>query len=305
MSRCEKPAGVNCGQDAGGSGWQEGRQEDAMLIGKALWMIESNLAAPVSLSGIARLLGVTRFHLARSFAETTGQPLMRYVWRRRLTRAAEALAYGEAPILTVALDALYASPEAFSRAFRAEFGMSPRSLRQSRAIENLTLTQPFIWSLPMSPTLPAPKIEMMPKRRFAGLVRRYDMQTRAEIPAQWAAYDERDTSVAGPVSDNYYGLCFNFSEAEGSFDYLCGQEVPQNVALPEGFSAQSIDGAYARFTCKGHISTIQAAWGEIYGHWLTTPDYAPRHGAAVEYYPPEFDGRTGDGGFEIWVPVKG
>ena len=49
----------------------------------------------------------------------------------------EALAYGDAPILTVALVALYASPERFP-APRALNSTYPRALRQSRAIETLT-----------------------------------------------------------------------------------------------------------------------------------------------------------------------
>ena len=53
------------------------------LIGKALWLIETNLAEPVTLNGFADQLAVTPYHLARAFAEATGQPLMRYVWRRR------------------------------------------------------------------------------------------------------------------------------------------------------------------------------------------------------------------------------
>ena len=30
-----------------------------------------------------------------------------------------------------------------------------------------------------------------------------------------------------------------------------------------------------------------------------------RPGPSVEYYPPQFDGLTGAGGFEVWVAVEG
>ncbi len=58
------------------------------LVGKSLWLIESNLTGVLTLNDLAEMAGVTPFHLARGFAETTGHPVMRYVWRRRLTRAA-------------------------------------------------------------------------------------------------------------------------------------------------------------------------------------------------------------------------
>lgn len=274
------------------------------LIGKALWLIETNLAEPVTLNGFADQLAVTPYHLARAFAEATGQPLMRYVWRRRLTLAAQALAYGHASILTIALDAGYASPEAFTRAFRAEFGLTPSALRRAGALETLTLTPPQQPRTAMPNLLTAPKIDLMPARRFAGPQRRYDMQSRAEIPAQWAAYNAEATRVPGASPGDYYGIVHNFSEEAGTFDYICGQEVPANAPLPTGFSATTIEGPYARFATKGHISTMNAVWSEIYNSWLTRPEYRPRKGASVEYYPPEFNGMTGDGGFEVWLPIE-
>ena len=95
------------------------------IVDQALWQIETNLNGPLTLAGLAETLKVTPFHLSRSLTALTGQPVTRYVWRRRLTRAAEALISTSASVLTLALDAGYASPEAFTRAFRAEFGLSP------------------------------------------------------------------------------------------------------------------------------------------------------------------------------------
>jgi AraC family transcriptional regulator len=48
---------------------------------------------------------------------------MRYVRGRRLTEAAKVLSDGAPDILTVALDAGYGSHEAFTRAFRDQFGV--------------------------------------------------------------------------------------------------------------------------------------------------------------------------------------
>ena len=150
-----------------------------------------------------------------------------------------------------------------------------------------------------------PQIDVMPTRHFAGPVQRYDMQTRAGIPEQWGAYNEVGLRVDGAVPGDYYGLVFNYSEDGGTFDYMCGQEVPAGAALPAGFGSTTIVGAYARFVTKGHISTMSAAWGEIFGDWLTRPQFRPRPGPSAEYYPPEFDGMSGEGGYEIWVAVEG
>ncbi len=91
-----------------------------------------------------------------------------------------------------------------------------------------------------------------------------------------------------------------------TFDYLCGQEVTTLAALSGGFEGVTTSaGKYARFATTAHISRMQAGWEEIYGDWLKRPAYPWRPGAAIEFYPPEFNGITGEGGWEIWLPVKG
>ena len=54
---------------------------------------------------------------------------MRYLRARRLSVAARALVNGVPDIFSVALDVGYGSHEAFTRAFRERFGVTPESVR--------------------------------------------------------------------------------------------------------------------------------------------------------------------------------
>lgn len=263
------------------------------IVDKAIWYVETHLGQPLTLA-----------HMARDLATLTGVPLIRYVWKRRLTRAVEALVAGEASVLTLALDAGYQSAEAFSRAFKAEFGLTPRQLRQKGTLTGLSLTQPMEFPKVTDRILAAPKIEDMPARNFAGPVVRYDMTTRAKIPAQWEAYNRDGIRVPAIGPRDYYALVANFNEQAGSFDYLCGQEVAADTPLPEGFKRLSVPaGKWARFSTRGHISTMQAVWTEVMNTWMGQPGLEARRGTSIEYYPPEFNGMTGQGGYELWVPV--
>src|SRR3954452_4261120 len=96
---------------------------------KALWFVESHLADALTLDEIGAIAGVSRFHLVRAFAAATGLSVMRYVRARRLTEAARRLADGAPDILAVALEAGYGSHEAFTRAFREHFGITPEAAR--------------------------------------------------------------------------------------------------------------------------------------------------------------------------------
>jgi AraC family transcriptional regulator len=94
-------------------------------LNKALWYVERHFTREITLEEIAGAAGVSRFYLTRAFAMTTGYSLMRYVRGRRLTEAARALVQGAPDILTVAVEAGYGSHEAFTRAFRDQFGAAP------------------------------------------------------------------------------------------------------------------------------------------------------------------------------------
>src|SRR5262245_44207751 len=111
---------------------------------KALWYIESHLAEPLTLDDVAGVAGVSRFHLVRAFATATGFSVMRYVRARRLSKAAQALAAGAPDILSLALDADYGSHEAFTRAFRDHFGVTPEMVRAATSLDHLKLQEPIL-----------------------------------------------------------------------------------------------------------------------------------------------------------------
>jgi AraC family transcriptional regulator len=275
-----------------------------MLIARAQWYIESFLDEPLTLDQIAGDCNVSTFHLTRTFSVLTGMPVMRYVWRRRLSRAAEALARQTPSVLTTALEAGYQSHEAFTRAFKAEFGLSPNQVRSDGRAPDSLIRPSFMSRTPMPRTLTPPVVETMPERLIVGLSRRYDMQTRSAIPAQWAAYNEDGATPSDAIAGKWYGVISAFSEADTSFDYLCGVEIARRCPLPPGQTLVTVRaGNYARFATRDHISAMNGMWAEIYSDWLGTDGLSPRLGPSLEYYPVEFDGRTGEGGYEIWIPV--
>jgi AraC family transcriptional regulator len=80
-----------------------------------------------SLAGEARL---SPYHFLRTFERITGVTPHQYVLRVRLRRAATALATEPGKVLDVALDSGFGDLSNFNRAFRAEFGVSPRAYRR-------------------------------------------------------------------------------------------------------------------------------------------------------------------------------
>src|SRR3954453_19145615 len=126
---------------------------------RALWYIESHLAEPMTLDEIAAVGGVSRFHMVRAFAAATGLPVMRYVRARRLTEAARCLAKGAPDILALALEADYSSHEAFTRAFRDHFGVTPEMVRATTCLDRLKLQEPIAMDSTLLDNLKPPRFE--------------------------------------------------------------------------------------------------------------------------------------------------
>ena len=69
-------------------------------------------------------------HFHRLFTAQLGENIASYVRRVRLERAGRKLRMGAVDITQVALAAGYDSHTAFGRAFKQQYGLSPREFRQ-------------------------------------------------------------------------------------------------------------------------------------------------------------------------------
>lgn len=80
----------------------------------------------------AREAGMGERSFRTWFWTVTGHTWRDYLTRRRLAEAARKLALSDALILSIAFDAGYETHEAFTRAFKREFTVSPREYRKRR-----------------------------------------------------------------------------------------------------------------------------------------------------------------------------
>ena len=84
-------------------------------------------------NGLASSAYLSRYHFDRVIRATAGEAPSQFRRRILLERAAYRLATGSDGILRIAVDAGYSSNEAFTRAFRRAYGVTPSSWRESPA----------------------------------------------------------------------------------------------------------------------------------------------------------------------------
>lgn len=98
-------------------------------IGRALMLIHGDIASHWTVDKLARAVGMSRSRFANQFRELVGSGPMNYVADWRLQRARQLLSEPGASIKAIAPLVGYTSSAAFTRAFTAHFGRSPRQQR--------------------------------------------------------------------------------------------------------------------------------------------------------------------------------
>jgi AraC family transcriptional regulator len=273
-------------------------------IGKAIWFIETHFSGEISLDDIAKSAGVSRYHVVRAFGIVTGRSVIRYVRGRRLTEAARSLVNGAPDILAVALDAGYGTHEAFTRAFREQFGLTPETVRAQRHLCNIELVEPIKMDETLLADLKPARFENRRPLLIAGLGERYTCETSKAIPAQWQRFVPYLGNILHQVGRDTFGVSYNGDDA-GNFDYIAGVEVSDFSDLPGAFSRVRIGPQkYAVFAHRDHISTIRRTINTIWSKWLPESGHEVADAPNFERYGEEFDPRTGMGGLEIWMPIK-
>jgi AraC family transcriptional regulator len=280
------------------------RESSISPVGKALWFIESHFASAITLDDLAKVAGVSRYHMTRAFGDVIGHPIMRYVRGRRLTEAARSLANGARDILAVALEAGYGSHEAFTRAFREQFGVTPETVRDHGHLADLDLVEPIKMEESMRTIVPPLRFERGNVLLIAGIAQRYTCETSAGIPAQWQRFLPHLGTIGGQIGRTAYGVRTN-SDDEGGFDYVCGVAVSHFSHVASDWSRLRIAAQkYAVFSHGDHISTIRSTWNTIWNKWLPESGHELVDAPDFERYGEAFDSHLGTGGLEIWVPIK-
>jgi AraC family transcriptional regulator len=270
-------------------------------VAKALWFIEYRIGDDISLADIAAFSGVSRFHLARTFGAVTGCSVIGYLRIRRLSEAAKRLALGAPDILALALDAGYGSHEAFTRAFRDQFGVTPDMVRCRADHTNLNLVEPLRMSNPTL-ALDPPRYETGPVLLIAGLGGRFTVETSRTIPDLWQRFSPYIGTVPGQIGFTTYGVCHN-GDGSGNFDYIAGVEVANFDGIPAEFSRIRLaERRYAVFTHRGHIVGLRATVDAVWNSWLPASGHTLADAPDFERYGETFRPETGP--VEIWLPIE-
>lgn len=121
--------------------WQHNIQ---LIIDKIDACIRSKNSEALTLSALAQEFGYSEYHFSRKFRELSGIQLRDYLRYRKLALAAKRVRDSGDSLLDIALDNGFSSHEAFTRAFKEAYGITPSEYRQNPVPLALhTVIKPF------------------------------------------------------------------------------------------------------------------------------------------------------------------
>ena len=273
--------------------------------------IEQCLDQPLSLDEIAARAGLSPYHFSRLFTARMGRSVMAHVRGRRLVRGARRLCDDpDLKLVELAFDCGFESQEAFTRAFKRVFGVSPGRFRTGFAVEPIEGQYPMNAPVAIAtPVARLPELVALPAFRVAGPARLYDQATKAEIPHLWPALIGALPFPGQAPGWATYGVVYSADEAQGCFRYMAGVGVLPECEPPPGFTAMEIPAAtYAvfRITLDGSAlhPQVKQAMAAIWCELIPRSGLKVVDGPDFELYDGRFDPQKAGSVIDFHVPVQ-
>lgn len=273
--------------------------------------IEEHLLTEVNIREMARAVGISEYHLKRTFSFLAGMSLTDYIKRRRLACANQDLLHGE-KVTDLAFKYGYHSVEGFSRAFREFSGYLPSETiknRQQTVFPRLTFYIDVRGGVSMDV-----KIEQKAAFHLVGVTK--------EVPIQFEGENQAIRELAAAITDEQraemhrladldpyqvLNASYDFDEdrmsEKGSLMHLIGVATTKDNCCEGLVQVAVASHTWAVFPNKGPFPQIlQETWGRIYSEWLPTVPYELAPAPEISFT--RFDGDQEERYSEIWIAIK-
>lgn len=280
-------------------------------INRALNFIEDHLFEDLTLELIAKQSAMSAYHFHRIFSAMVEITLAQYIRDRRLTEVLKDLRDPDCKIIDIALKSGFESQEAFTRAFKSLFKMTPGVYRKAM-MNNL--------GIPRFPTSEAeqavadsiqkPQIVFKEAFRVVGLGKAISGTDFQAAYSLWADYSTQSAKYFNsPEADSFGICCPSHPQVPSQMEqhiYIASHVVNQHEQIPPGFIDLHIpEATYAKFIHRGHVSTVQATIKKIWKSWLPHSGLEVADGPDFEVYESKrFSLNSNYSEVDIYIPIK-
>ncbi|MFE8698863.1 effector binding domain-containing protein [Cytobacillus sp. FJAT-53684] len=286
-------------------GWVESLQ-------KAIDYMEEFILEDITIEGIAKQANTSEFHFQRTFTILTDVSVGEYLRRRRLSLAAQELSDTDHKIIDLAFKYGYDTPEAFSKAFRRQHGITPSEARKN--IGKLNCYNRLVIQVNLKGAEPMRyKIVERDSFKVAGIKKEFSLKNEENlkgIPKMWDEVNgdgtvDKIARLNNGEIKGILGVCVDkrLTHSEQSIDYWVAAEYKGEA--PDSFLTLEIPASkWGVFEVHGPMpDAMQKAWKQIFSEWFPSNQYEPAGTPELEVYSDE-DPSSADLYSEIWIPLK-
>lgn len=276
--------------------------------------IENNLDENISVSEVASKSGISSWQFQKIFRKATGDSLGNYIRHRRLSSAAEDLLNSDSKIIDIAINYQFNSQEAFTRAFKNYFNMTPARFKKSeRHFHRKTKPQitPELLNHLNEKITQIPKILTLPERKIIGCsytLKNVFSETQDFLEIlkdHWSNFIKRLPEIQTLPSLHRYGVlkddsCFD----DDNFIYFSGVEVMNYDHIPKGLETYTLPAqTYAVFQSEGRGENSAQTMDYIYGIWLPQSEFKRDSGDDYELFDQGFSLDSKNSYYYYYLPV--
>lgn len=276
---------------------------------KSIDYIEQHLDKKISVHDIAAASHYSTYHYSRVFKALVGDTPKEYLRKRRLTLAAKRLLTEECGILDIAIECQFDSQEAFTRAFKTMFKMTPAQYRKInepfRLLYKTPIDQSELDFLQHSVSM-EPEIIQLPAMKIVGIANRYS-DGDLSLPKLWSGFRPYRNNIPNRVGSDFFGIYESYQENEDEteFVYICSAQVSSFDDVPEGMISRELSAqTYARFSHKGPINKLEESLKYIWGSWLPKSKYEYNDRPDFELLPNDYNGASEESVMFLHIPIQ-
>ncbi|WP_042367723.1 AraC family transcriptional regulator [Bacteroides neonati] len=268
-------------------------------VNQVIDYISANLHLPLQLDVIANKISVSQRQLLRIMRSALNESLYAYVARQRIERTVLYMQTERMSLTKLAEMVGYDNPQSFSKAFKKQFGISPKAYideLQSR-LEGYVQSSGNRSSL-QSEVCHFEGLELAYIRIFG----KYGETESYETAWNKLMLFLKDNQALTRET-RFIGLSFddpNVTNHGQCRFYACASVQKKIAPIGEFGTIQLKQGKYAVYTLKGSCSGLQ----ELYNNISVNFEYTIRHGMAFEEYINYSKENCEEDVTKIYIPIK-
>lgn len=258
------------------------------FIRQILHWVDDNLDKDITVHDIVQRSGYSPAQLNRLFKKEMGCTLNDYVLSKRMYKCALALKFSTVPISALSKQYHYANPQAFTRAFKAAFNLSPSDYRDN---PNFDFEQLFAWKHQGEVALSGCRIEFehIHKRDLYGIKGSYQLLTqdvsKNHTHGRMKVESEFQFATQRPV-EKIYTLCKPLRKEASTIyiEFHIGMQDAQEHDMSRLEPLPSVAGDYLKFIFSDNTLKPFDCASIAYKGFITPNQIKRRDGYDIELF---------------------